>query len=67
MPMRLCGLTDSATRLLIAAARANYCPAEDLDRHPILRRLRKTPSFSATGVSAHIRLWSYGRDGATTV
>ena len=40
-----CGLEESAARLLIAAAQRNYCPAEELERDPILSALRQRAEF----------------------
>lgn len=42
-----CGLYESASRLLIAAAQRNYCPAEDLVADPILARMKNSEQFNA--------------------
>ena len=47
-----CGLDDAANRLLIAAARGNYCPSEDLFRDPLLERLRGFEQFTTVQEAA---------------
>ena len=41
-----CGFTSDALHWLIEAAKKNYCPADDLETDPVLRRLHGSDRFS---------------------